>query len=97
MLHISPWRAAVGLFTGASQILRQGGVLYLYGPYYENGVHTASSNAVFDESLRARNPDWGVRDLRDVEKLARSHHFVLEERVSMPANNLSLVFRAQPR
>jgi hypothetical protein len=97
MLHISPWRAAVGLFTGASQILRPGAVLYLYGPYRENGVHTAPSNALFDESLRARNPEWGVRDVADVETLARSHDFVLEERVRMPANNLSLVFRARPR
>jgi SAM-dependent methyltransferase len=94
MLHISPWRTAEGLMSGASRVLRLGGVLYLYGPYRENGVHTAPSNAVFDESLRARNPDWGVRDLSDVEQLARSNGLVLEERVVMPANNLSLVFRA---
>jgi SAM-dependent methyltransferase len=94
MLHISPWKAAVGLFTGASQVLRLGGVLYLYGPYREDGVHTSPSNAVFDESLRTRNPEWGVRDVRDVEKLARSKGLALMERVDMPANNLSLVFGA---
>jgi hypothetical protein len=33
-----------GLFTGASQALKSDGVLYLYGPYSEDGVQTAPSN-----------------------------------------------------
>jgi SAM-dependent methyltransferase len=93
MVHIAPWRATEGLLAGAGRVLGSAGVLYLYGPYRENGIHTAPSNAVFDESLRARNPEWGVRDVAEVEALARSHGFTLAERVPMPANNLSLVFR----
>ena len=93
MLHISPWRAAEGLMAGAGRVLRPGSVLYLYGPYKENGIHTAPSNAVFDESLRARNPEWGVRDVADLTELARAHGLSFAERVSMPANNLSLIFR----
>src|SRR3712207_1402841 len=54
MLHISPWRAAEGLMAGAGRVLGPGGVLYLYGTFKENGIHTAPSNAVFDESLRVR-------------------------------------------
>jgi SAM-dependent methyltransferase len=93
MLHIAPWRAAEGLMAGAGRVLRPGSVLYLYGPFKENGVHTAPSNAVFDESLRARNPEWGVRDVTDLVELARVHGLTFAERVSMPANNLSLIFR----
>jgi SAM-dependent methyltransferase len=93
MLHISPWRAAEGLMAGAGRVLRPGSVLYLYGPFRENGVHTAPSNAVFDGSLRARNPEWGVRDVTDLVELARVHGLTFAERVSMPANNLSLIFR----
>ena len=93
MLHISPCRAAEGLMAGAGRVLRPGGVLYLYGPFRENGVHTAPSNAVFDGSLRARNPEWGVRDVVDLTELARAHGLFFVERVSMPANNLSLIFR----
>jgi hypothetical protein len=74
-------------------VLPAGGVLYLYGPFQEHGRHTAPSNEAFDVSLRARNPAWGVRDLDEVTDLAVSNGFELIERVAMPANNLSVVFR----
>jgi SAM-dependent methyltransferase len=93
MIHIAPWTAAAGLMAGAGRVLASGGVLYLYGPFRENGSHTAPSNAAFDSSLRRSNPDWGVRDLGEVTELARGHGLDLVERVAMPANNLSVVFR----
>ncbi len=93
MIHISPWAAAQGLMAGAARLLPEGGVLYLYGPFKENGEHTAPSNATFDASLRARDPEWGVRDTGEVRALADRHGFNFVERVAMPANNLSLVFR----
>ena len=92
MTHISPWRATEGLIAGAARILPPGGVLYLYGPYRRGGRHTAPSNAAFDASLRAANPDWGLRDLEAMTDLTVSHGLVLSEVVDMPANNLSLVF-----
>jgi SAM-dependent methyltransferase len=93
MIHIAPWAAAEGLMAGAERLLPAGGVLFLYGPFRERGQHTAPSNAAFDESLRARNREWGVRDLDEVAVLASRHGLALEERVAMPANNLSVVFR----
>jgi cyclopropane fatty-acyl-phospholipid synthase-like methyltransferase len=93
MVHIAPWRATQGLFEGAGRLLPLGGVLYLYGAYKENGAHSAPSNEAFDRDLRRRNPDWGVRSLEDVMELARAEGIDLAERVPMPANNLSLVFR----
>lgn len=81
--------------AGAGRVLSPGGVLYLYGAYRENGVHMAPSNAAFDLDLRSRNPEWGVRDLEKVTELADSHGLALEERIAMPANNLSLIFRRQ--
>jgi SAM-dependent methyltransferase len=93
MIHISPWRSAEGLVAGAGRVLGPGGVLFLYGPYKEDGRHTAPSNEAFDADLRARNPEWGVRDLGDVIALAASHGLDFAERVAMPANNLSVVFR----
>jgi SAM-dependent methyltransferase len=96
MLHISPWRAAEGLMAGAGRVLRPGSVLYLYGPFRENGIRAAPSNAVFDESLRPRNAEWGVRDVADLVELARAHGLNLTERIRMAANNLSLIFRRNP-
>ena len=93
MIHIAPWNAATGLMAGAGAILAKGGVLYLYGPFREGGAHTAPSNAAFDESLRARDASWGVRDVEAVVDAGRARGLDLVERVAMPANNLSLVFR----
>lgn len=93
MIHISPWSATLGLFAGAERLLPPGGVLYLYGPYKQQGQHTAPSNAAFDESLRAQNPDWGVRNLEDVVAVAIAHQLQLVKTVPMPANNLSVMFQ----
>ena len=93
MIHIAPWSAAEGLMAGAARILPSAGVLYLYGPYTEDGRHTAPSNAAFDADLRARDPSWGVRDLGELIALARRHGLAHQETVVMPANNRSVVVR----
>jgi SAM-dependent methyltransferase len=93
MIHIAPWSAAEALFAGAARCLPGGGVLYLYGPYREAGAHTAPSNAAFDASLRAQDPAWGVRELEAVVALGEAQGLALEQRIAMPANNLSLVLR----
>jgi SAM-dependent methyltransferase len=92
MIHISPWAAAQGLMAGAGRLLTPGGKLFLYGPYVEADVPTAPSNLAFDESLKSRNPAWGLRDLADVEALATASGLALVERIAMPANNLVVVF-----
>jgi cyclopropane fatty-acyl-phospholipid synthase-like methyltransferase len=96
MIHIAPWSAAEGLMAGAARLLPPDSPLYLYGPFREHGRHTAPSNAAFDESLKARDPAWGVRDLDEVVALAGRHGLALSRTVAMPANNLSVVFRRNP-
>jgi SAM-dependent methyltransferase len=93
MVHISPWRVSQGLMAGAGRVLPSGGVLFLYGPYKEKDVHTAPSNEAFDQSLRLRNPEWGVRDAGEVADLAGANGLKFVEQVAMPANNLSLIFQ----
>jgi Protein of unknown function (DUF938) len=92
VIHIAPWRVAEGLFAGAGRYLQASGRLFLYGPFKRDGKHTAVSNAVFDSSLRERDPEWGVRDIGDLENLAAIAGLALIEIVEMPANNLTLVF-----
>ncbi|HEX6764115.1 MAG TPA: DUF938 domain-containing protein [Polyangiaceae bacterium] len=93
MVHIAPWSACVGLFGIASRLLRDDGLLVTYGPYSVHGEHTAESNARFDQSLRERNADWGVRDVDALEQVAQDLGFALVQTHSMPANNLLLVWR----
>ena len=96
MIHISPWDSTEALFDGAGTLLTGGSPLITYGPYRLHGVHTAPSNAAFDESLRSRNPRWGVRDIDELVELGKRTGFALEEQVGMPANNMTLVWRRSP-
>lgn len=94
MVHISPWQATEGLFAGAARLLPpMDGPLILYGPYLEREVETAPSNLAFDQSLKARDPRWGLRDLAEVDALAKRHGLRRTFRVAMPANNLIVVYR----
>jgi SAM-dependent methyltransferase len=97
MLHISPPDTGAALMRGSARHLAPGGRLITYGPYFENAVVSAKSNLAFDESLRARNPAWGVRLREDLERTAEGFGLHLAERHPMPANNLLLVWSATPR
>ncbi|MEQ8735994.1 MAG: DUF938 domain-containing protein [Rhodospirillaceae bacterium] len=94
MIHIAPWSAAEGLFAGVGRILNPDGVLFLYGPFKVDGAHTAPSNASFDESLRDRDPSWGIRDTAAVDALALSAGLTLDTQINMPANNMLRIYRA---
>ncbi|MFN3287630.1 MAG: DUF938 domain-containing protein [Sphingomonadaceae bacterium] len=93
LIHIAPWSACLGLLAGAARLLPPDGLLYLYGPFAEAGMHISASNAAFDRSLRERDPAWGVRDLVDVADAARAAGFRVERVEPMPANNRSLLLR----
>ena len=93
MVHISAWSACVGLMRNAGRLLPARAPLILYGPYRRAGVETVPSNEAFHQSLKARNPEWGLRDLEDVVAEAERNLLALERVHEMPANNLTLVFR----
>ena len=93
MVHIAPWAACLGLLDGAARTLEPGnGVLFMYGPFKRGGAHTAPSNDRFDRSLRASNPQWGIRDLDDIVEEAGRRGLRCDKIVEMPANNLSVIF-----
>ncbi|HWE79839.1 MAG TPA: DUF938 domain-containing protein [Pseudolabrys sp.] len=97
VLHISPWSVSQNLIAGAGRHLGDDGRLFVYGPFKRDGTHTAPSNAEFDASLSARNPDWGVRDTCDLAALAAANGLTLTDTVPMPANNIVLVFAREDR
>jgi hypothetical protein len=92
MIHISPWEATIGLFRLAKENVVSGGILYCYGPYKVGGT-AVESNLAFDRSLKSRNSAWGIRDLEMVTTLAEENGFQLQEKIEMPANNLSVIFK----
>ncbi|MBX3593107.1 DUF938 domain-containing protein [Sphingomonas sp.] len=93
MVHISPWAATLGLLAGSARLLPAGAPLILYGPYRRADVPTAASNLAFDQSLRARDPRWGLREVADVTEAARDSGLTFDRLIEMPANNLILVYR----
>lgn len=96
LLQVSPLPTVDALFAGAANCLGPGGLVFLYGPFIVPGVPTAPSNLEFDASLRARNPSWGVRSFDRVRRAAEQSGFFFQDRIDMPANNFSFVFRKKP-
>jgi len=92
MIHISAFLATESLFSIVNQCISKNGFLLTYGPYRVNG-QMVQSNLQFDESLRARNNEWGVRDIEEIEKVANKYDIEIVERIEMPSNNMCLIFR----
>lgn len=95
MVHISPYECSVGLFKNGGKVLKSGGLLVTYGPFAHNGVITPESNVNFDRSLRRQNPEWGLRDINDLEKLAQRYGIKLLKIYDLPANNKCLVWKKE--
>jgi hypothetical protein len=93
MVHISPWASALGLIAGAKRVLPRGGPLILYGPWLKDDIPTVPSNVAFDQDLRRRDPEWGLRRVEDFASAAAQHGLELEQTRPMPANNLMLLLR----
>lgn len=94
MLHISEWTATLGLFRGAAAILPPEAPLIIYGPFLEDAVETATSNLLFDRSLRERDNAWGLRHAESVDRVAKQNRLRRTARYPMPANNIMLIYRS---
>ncbi len=93
MIHISPWICTESLFASAGRLLLRDGLLFTYGPYRIDGILEPESNQQFDSSLRMQCSDWGIREIRDLEKEASRNGLALQECIDMPANNKILAWK----
>lgn len=91
--HIMSWTEVTAMFAGVSSLLAEDRLFCLYGPFHYQGRATSASNAAFDQQLRLRDPAMGIRDMDDLEPLAKSHGLKLQGDIAMPANNRMLVWR----
>jgi cyclopropane fatty-acyl-phospholipid synthase-like methyltransferase len=96
-LHIMSWEHVRALFAALPKVLTGDAILAVYGPVNYNGRFTSPSNASFDEWLKQRSPESGIRDFAAIDELAHSIGFSLIEDRAMPANNRTLVWRRSGR
>ena len=94
-LHIMSWPEVESLFAALPKLASNDAKLAIYGPFNYGGAFTSESNAAFDESLKARAPHMGLRDVEDVDRLARAAGFALIDDVAMPANNRTRIWQRQ--
>ena len=90
LLHVAPWAAAKAVMENAHSVMDVGAALLLYGPFLING-EAAPSNHAFDQDLRRRDPEWGLRDVADLIASSLRLRFITAH--EMPANNHLLEFR----
>lgn len=93
MIHITPIECTHGLFRNAGALLKPNGLLITYGPYAVDGILLPESNVNFDINLRSQNPEWGVRDIKDLNIIAKKNGIVFERSFDMPANNKVCLWR----
>jgi cyclopropane fatty-acyl-phospholipid synthase-like methyltransferase len=95
-LHIMSWPEVSAFYRGVGSVLSPRGVLCVYGPFRYDGRYTSDSNREFDLMLQDRDPNSGLRDIREVTALALQYGLRLDEDHDLPANNRLLVFVKEP-
>lgn len=89
-IHIVGWPLVESLFRLAGRSLDAGGILYCYGPFRYADRPLEPSNERFDQMLRTRDPQSGVRLFEDVDRLAAANGLRHAGDEAMPANNRSV-------
>jgi SAM-dependent methyltransferase len=91
--HIMSWPVAQHMLKTVAQCLPEGGVFALYGPFNYGGKFTSPSNADFDAWLKEQDPERGLRDFEDVNRILDNANMSLLDDFAMPANNRLLVWK----
>ncbi len=93
LLHISDWKYTEGLFRNSCTYLDTEYPLIIYGPFKINNKHISQGNKEFDKRLKNENIKWGIRNIEDINILAKRYHFKQCKKVKIPKNNYSLIFK----
>ena len=96
LIHLIPWEGTFTLLKHASQLLEEErGFFALHGPFLREGTFMSASDREFDEDIKSRNEEWGLRDLETVVRIAGEFNFRKEEIREMRAGNWMVVLRRQ--
>lgn len=85
--HIMSLDSVERMFVLIGQVLEDDAVFCLYGPFRQAGAFNSPSNARFHESLRARDPAMGIRDLEILDEFGMNNGLARRRLYAMPANN----------
>lgn len=91
-LHIVNQSLVTSFFDKTAKHLNVGGKLCIYGPFNYAGKFTSESNAEFDNWLKIKSPECGIRDFEWICELANEAQLELVKDHEMPANNRLLEF-----
>lgn len=80
------------MLKGVAKVLKNGGRFCLYGPFNYNGQYTSDSNASFDQWLKQRDPNSGIKDISSLAQWANNTGLSLIKDYEMPVNNRILVW-----
>lgn len=93
IFQVAPISIADGMMNCAARLLKDDGVLLIYGPFRVDGQFSTNSNKMFHDTLASAGvPEWGLKDIADLKRSAANHGLELKEAVNMPSNNFTLVF-----
>jgi hypothetical protein len=95
LLHLISKVETEILIAEAAKTLLKGGILFLYGPFKRNGELTSEGDKSFDAELRAHDPETGYKDYTWINRTTQTAGLSPQKTISMPANNLALIFRRQ--
>lgn len=95
--HIMSNAEVAQMLKGTGKVLKNGGRFCLYGPFNYNGQYTSDSNAKFDQWLKQRDPNSGIKDIALLAQWAKDAGLALIKDYEMPANNRILVWETTNR
>ena len=96
-MHIMSFSAVGKMIPLIAGALGSCGLFAAYGPFRQGGEFNTESNANFDASLRARDPEMGIRALEEIDGLAENAGMRRVRSYAMPANNLLLIWQKDER
>lgn len=92
-VHIVSNDEVAAMFRGVASVLKNGGLFCMYGPFNYHGQFTSESNARFDQWLKQRDPESGIKDLSELKTYAKDNGMSLQDDIEMPVNNRILVWK----
>ncbi|KWV54627.1 hypothetical protein AS156_06475 [Bradyrhizobium macuxiense] len=93
IFHVASLSIAAGIAALGAKLLKPSGFIAIYGPFKLDGKYTSPSNEAFDREIRAAGvPEWGLKDVRDIERETRRHGLALKRQLDLPASNFILLF-----